>query len=285
MDSALYVLNKQEFEMHKRELIEKLAAFSAMTPSRESPKWKGQVCFAEFLIYYLNNLHIPSDERYDFWNIEPYLPQLMVDAFEQLRTGSDEQIIAFRKQYEEETGYEVPNIIDLGASDILHQGSTVQTTLGFMMRDVTGHAWVESQIDTYCNAQKHVLQQTFDKFLRLVYRRGLGDMIEKCPARGMTGEFNGTDLRAYVLAGRIMFTFAKRIDSAKNDARPVCNEHSVSFVAEEGDPLGLSAGLQSVYADFRTALDMIEDVIKCWPQDEAEQRVMLKPDNKVNMGF
>lgn len=277
--------------MHKRELIAKLAAFAATVPTRTSgPQWKGQQAFAAFLVYYFKNLNIPSDEKYDFWSILPYLPELMVDAFEQLRTSKDEQVAKFRKQYEEETGHEVPNITDLGASNIFDQGSAIQTTLGFMLKDITGNEWIGQQIDTYCNAQKHVLQQTFDKFLRLVYRRGLGDMIEKCDKRGMSGKFVGIDLRTYVTAGRIMFTFAKRIDPDKAGYYKVgddlvCNEHSVSFVGEDGDPLCLSAGLQSVHADFRTALDLIEDVVKFWPQDAKEQKKMFKADPKVNMGF
>lgn len=277
--------------MHKRELIAKLISFAAAVPTRTSgPQWKGQVAFASFLVYYLKNLNIPSDEKYDFWSIEPYLPELMVDAFEQLRTSKDEQVAQFRKKYEEETGHEVPNITDLGASDILDQGSAVQTTLGFMLKDITGHDWVEHKIETYCNAQKYVLQQTFDKFLRLVYRRGLGEMIDKCTKKGMGGKFVGTELRTFVMAGRIMFTFAKRIDKSKESHykdgdNVICNEHSVSFVGEDGDPLCLSAGIQSVYADFRTSLDMIEDVIKWWPQDAKEQKKMYKADAKVGMGF
>ncbi|HUY05394.1 MAG TPA: hypothetical protein VMV62_01615 [Candidatus Paceibacterota bacterium] len=254
------------------------------------PRWKGQVAFASFLVYYLKNLNIPSDEKYDFWNIEPYLPELMVDAFEQLRMSKDEQVAQFRKQYEEETGHEVPNITDLGASNILDQGSAIQTTLGFMLKDVTGQDWIEHKIDTYCNAQKYVLQQTFDKFLRLVYRRGLADMIEKCNKKGMSGKFVGIDLRTYVMAGRIMFTFAKRIDTSKDSYykkgdNVVCNEHSVSFVGSDDDPLCLSAGIQSVRTDFRTALDLIEDVIKWWPQDIKEQKKMYKADAKVGMSF
>jgi len=277
--------------MHKRELIAELTRFTSTVSTRTDVlRWKGQVAFAAFLIHYLKNLNIPSDERYDFWSIVPYLPELMVDAFEQLRTDTDEQVATFRKQYEEETGHEVPNITDLGASNTLHQRSAVQTTLGFMLKEVTGHVWIESKMDTYCNAQTHVLQQTFDKFLRLVYRRGLGDMIAKCTMRGMSGSFVETDLRTYVMAGRIMFTFAKRTDPgkviySKDSGDPICNEQSVSFVGGDDDPLCLGAGLQSVYTDFRTALDLIEDVIKWWPQDAKEQESMFKPDIKVNMGF
>ncbi|MBI4992300.1 MAG: hypothetical protein HZB99_03710 [Candidatus Harrisonbacteria bacterium] len=267
--------------MHKKELVVGLKRFTA--------QWKGQRAFANFLVHYLENLNIPNDEKYDFWSIESYLPELMVDAFEQLRTGTDDRAVYFRQAYELETGHEVPNITDLGASNLLDQGSAVQTTLGFMLKEITGQDWVEHQLNTYCNAQKYVLQQTFDKFLRLVYRRGLGEMADKCDKRGMSGKFGETQLRTFIMAGRIMFTFARCIDKSKDsyykkDGEVYCNESTVSFVGEDGDPLCLNAGIQSIYGDFRTALDMIEDVIRCWPKDLKEQKKLYKADAKVAIG-
>jgi hypothetical protein len=66
--------------MHKKELISGLERFLA---NCEKP-WKGQQSFAKFLIWYLENMNIPNDEKYDFWDITEYLPEIMVDAFEQL---------------------------------------------------------------------------------------------------------------------------------------------------------------------------------------------------------
>lgn len=269
--------------MHKKELVAGLKRFA------NHCEWKGQQAFANFLVYYFENLTIPSDEKYDFWNIEPYLPELMVDAFENLRTGTDERVVRFREEYELEVGHAVPNITDLGASNILDQVSVVHTTLGFMLRDITGKDLVAQQIDAYCNAQRYVLQQTFDKFLRLVYRRGLGEIADKCDKRGMSGKFGETELRTFIMAGRIMFTFARRIDKSKagfykKDGELYCNERSVSFVGEDGDPLCLSAGIQSVQCYFRTALDLIEDVINRWPQDHKEQKKIYKADTKVSIG-
>ncbi|MFH0873540.1 MAG: hypothetical protein V1846_01720 [Candidatus Komeilibacteria bacterium] len=277
--------------MHKKDLINALRQFLVRggTDRGGGVSWKGQRAFANFLIFYLGKLDIPSDRKYDFWRIEPHLPELMVSAFEQLRMGTDSETARFRLEYEVEAGYDVPNITDLGASNLLDQVSAVQTTLGFMLREVTGLDWIEHKIDTYCNAQRYVLQQTFDKFLRLVYRQGLGEMIDKCTKRGMSGKFGETELRTFITAGRIMFTFARRIDSSQEsyyekDGRLYCNEWSVSFVGEDGDPLCLSAGIQSVYADFSTALGMIEDVIKHWPSDPPLQREQYQEDVKVSIG-
>ena len=213
----------------------------------------------------------------------------MVDAFEQLRTSTDKTIVEFRKMYEDETQHGVPNITDLGASNILHQGSAVQTTLGFMLREVTEQAWVEQQIDKYCNAQQMVLMQTFDKFLRLVYRRGMYNQLNATNAGGMSGKFGETDLRTFICAGRIMFTFARLIDKEKagryeKDGEVFSNEDSVTFIAEDEDPLCLSAGIQSVYADFRTSLDMIEDVIKGWPAEPDAQKLVYKVSAGVGLG-
>jgi hypothetical protein len=277
--------------MHKKDLINGLKRFLERDGvGRDGGvSWKGQRVFANFLIFYLGKLNIPSDEKYDFWQIEPFLPKLMVDAFEQLRTGTDSEIVHFRQEYKAEVGHEVPNITDLGVSNIFDQGSAVQTTLGFMLREVTGLDWVEEKIDTYCNAQKYVLQQTFDKFLRLVYRRGMGETIDKCTEAGMSGKFGETELRTFITAGRILFTFARRIDKSKDshykkEGELYCNEWSVSFVGEDGDPLCLSAGIQSVYADFHTALGLIEDVIRHWSADPKEQKKQYQANAKISIG-
>ncbi|MFA5124804.1 MAG: hypothetical protein WC473_03195 [Patescibacteria group bacterium] len=273
--------------MHKKELIGRLEQF-VVTFEQRRPAWKGQRSFANFLIYYLGKLNIPNDEKYDFWDIDHYLPELMVDAFEQLRTGTDEETARFRSEYEKDAEHEVPNITDLGVTDTLHQCFAVQTTLGFLLKDVMENDWIEHHIETYCNAQLHVLQQTFDKFTRLVYRRGLGEIIEKCPKSGMSGKFGDVELRTFITAGRIMFTFAKPIDKSKKSYykdgdKTYCNEWSVSFIGEDGDPLLLSAGMQSIGADFRTALNLIEEVIKNWPSAPKQQKRIYKASPNVSL--
>lgn len=278
--------------MHKNELVQRLHKFATNFNhglGRNGPvRWKGQLAFARFLAHYLNKLSIPHDEKYDFWRIEEHLPQLLAEAFEELRTGTGPDTAKFRKDYELETEHHVPNILDIGETDMLHRGSAVQTTLCFMLREVMEKDWVEHIIDKYCNAQVVVLQQFFDKFLLKVYRRGMGEMIDAGSNRGMSGLFGTTHLRTYVLAGRVMFTFARKIDESKSslyeqDGHFYSNEHSVSFVGEEGDPLCLSAGIQSVHADFRTCLDMIEDVIKAWPADVQQQRNVWQDAKEVSV--
>ena len=156
--------------MHKKDLIEKLRNYVAKFGNNGNVTWKGQKAFAIYLIEYLEALVIPSDEKYDFWRIEPYLPQVLTDAFEHLRTETDAVAIKHRALYEQDAERPVPNILDLGVSDGLDRAGTVQTTLQFLMKDVIGEPWIEAEINAYCNAQSHVLQHTFDKFVRDVYR-------------------------------------------------------------------------------------------------------------------
>jgi len=272
--------------MHKKELISRLQGFIATLEQQQCSR--GQWPFANFLIYYLGKLNIPNDEKYDFWHIDHYLPEIMVDAFEQLRTSTDAEIIKYRKEYEMDAQHEVPNIIDIGASDLIIRSLTIQSTLGYLLKDVMKDDQIYHRIETYCNAQVHVVQQTFDKFTRLVYRRGLGEIINKCSKKGMSGKFGETQLRTMVMCGRIMFTFAKLIDKSKESyykegEQLFCNEWNITFVGEEEDPLLLSAGIQSVCGDFRTCLDLIDEVIKNWPTDETEQKNCYKQDPDVNI--
>ena len=270
--------------MHKRELIARLGSFAEPVWTTDMMRWKGQKSFAKYLIYYLTKLEIPSDEKYDFWRIEPYLPQILVDVFEELRTANDPRVVEFRKMYEDETGHEVPNIPDVGETRLLERGSAVQTTLGFMMREIFGGEWLEKEIEAYCNAELYVLQQTFDKFIRLVYRKGLYDFVDKSPKRGMSGKFGETELRTFIMAGRVMFTFARKIDKKRpgifeKGGKIYSNENDISFVGEDGDSLGYSAGIQSLNTDFLTALDMMNDVIKGWPAEAGKQWKIHKGGN------
>ncbi|MBI5153242.1 MAG: hypothetical protein HZA36_02175 [Parcubacteria group bacterium] len=87
-----------------------------------------------------------------------------------------------------------------------------------------------------------------------------------------------------------MFTFARR---KEGETGVYCNgelvttlpyeEDSVSFVAEDEDLLCLNAGIQSISTDFRTALDMIEDVIRGWSSNSKEQKKLYKADKEVAM--
>ena len=233
---------------------------------------KGEVSFARFFHWWLGQLTIPSDEKYDFYDIDPYLPQLAVDAWEAMRTGTGETEVKYQQMYERETGRPMINLTELG-ENILEQQSGI-FVLGYVLSAVTDRKWIRNEVETYCRAQSVALQGMFDKFIRLVYRKGLFEIIQdEKIERGMKGRFGYTELRTFVMMGRTMFTFAR--------PKKKGNEVSISFVAGDDDSLALEAGIQSVEANLPTAFNMIEDVITRWPKTREEQEQIFKGNEKV----
>ncbi|MES2213526.1 MAG: hypothetical protein V4473_01635 [Patescibacteria group bacterium] len=227
---------------------------------------KGEIAFAQFFHWWLGKLTIPADEKYDFYQIEHFLPQLAVDAWEAMRTGTDEVALLYRQRYEQSTSRLPVNLMELG-ENILQQASGI-TVIRYVLSAVVGERWIEDKVDAYCHAQSTALQGMFDKFLRLVYGRGLFEVIQASKSSGMNGRFGSTDLRTWVSAGRTMFTFAR--PKKKGD------EVSVSFVAGDDDALALEAGIQSVEANLPTAFSMIEDVIARWPNTREKQEAIFR---------
>lgn len=279
------------FEMHKKDLINRLEGVIGAYEAEKRRGMSGKLVLAQFFLYYFTKLVIPHDEKYDFWDIRPYLSKLFVDAFEELRTGSDIEIVSFRGKYEKEIGGEIPNILDAGdGNDLLKQISSVMN-ISSVVKDIFKGDSFSLQIEAYCRAQFTVIEQTFDNFLRRVFRNGMHSIIKVCLKSGMSGKFGKTELRTFTSAGRIMFTFARRkrgktfIYGPDNKVIEVLpyQEQSISFVAEDGDPLCLGAGIQSVFCDFFTALNMINDVIKNWPADSETQWASYKADKDVSM--
>ncbi|HLM83628.1 MAG TPA: hypothetical protein VK254_00230 [Candidatus Bathyarchaeia archaeon] len=236
-------------------------------------KNKSEDPFVKFFIDYLTLLVITHDEKYDHWHIDHYLPQIVADAYELLRTSEEEWVVMYRLNYEKLTEHEVPNLLEIGATDGIYR-AIVAETLGWLFKEVVGHDHMKDVFDEYLNAQSNALMGTFDKFLRQVFRRGLYDLIEGKDARGMSGKFSETDLRTYVIAGRLAFTFAKKQGE---------DEISVTFVAEDSDPNAYSAGIQSVYATLPECMVMIEDVIRLWPSDKVVQAQVFGDNAAVKL--
>ena len=270
--------------MKKHDLMIGLSAYVSDGKAQD----RGAEPFALFFAEWLDKLDIPADAKYDFWQIDPHVPQLVVDAFEALRTGQDELAVRCRERYEAATGNEVPNLTEMGASRSLDQALTIQT-IGYMLDEIVGRGAAQ-RLDVYANAQRYALQAAFDRFLRLVYRRGLYDLIRQCEQRGMAGKFGQTDLRTFVVAGRLMFTFARRqagktiIRGASGEERELpYQEISVSFLAEDDDPVALNAGIQSEDASLAEAMAMIEDVIGRWPSGTKLQAKAFKASQGVGI--
>lgn len=255
--------------MKKAELVEALSRYA----DRGTSRMRGQETLARFLAHYFDNLDIPADQMYDFWDIDSYVPQLLLGAFEMFRTSDDETIRGLRACYEEEVGHPVVDLTDIWGNGV-EQGLTVQS-LGYLFQDSINANWMAPQIDVVFNAERHLLHQVFYKFLDRVYRRGLYEIADECQLKGMSGTFGETTLRTYMIAGRFMLTFAQPGEE---------REQTVTFICADDNPLGLGAGAQSVYTDLQTAIDMINDVINGWPEDRAAQTEIIKADEKVAIG-
>lgn len=261
--------------MQKKELMTRLKTFVLLGRA----EWKGQKSFVQFFALWLKETEL-KNENWEHWHIDHYVPQLVVDAFEELRTGASELATRWREKYQQETGHGVPNLTEMGESSSLDQAGAVQIT-GFMLDKVMGNTWISTKLDAYANSQRHVLQLNFDKFLRTVYGKGLYDIIQKSKHRGMSGKFGDTELRTFSTAGSLKFTFARPGKMFKCSDQ----ETSVSFVAEDDDRIALSAGIQSEYASLTEAMAMIEDVIKGWPTKKKDQAKVFTVDKDVNLGI
>jgi hypothetical protein len=215
-----------------------------------------QADLAEFLADYFDNLVIPADEKYDFWNIDHYLPRMLLDAIEQYRLTRNTSF---------------PDLTTAGPIDVLEQAMAL-SRLTDIIADVTHDDHLASEVEKFFTAEQTLLRQGFQRFVDHVHRKGLFDIIATDNARGMSGEFGKTTLRSYVMAGRLMYTFARARGKS---------EENVTFICEEEDPLAMSAGIQSCYTSLATALAMFSDVIKGWPTDEQAQRDIYVGNRKV----
>jgi hypothetical protein len=255
--------------MKKAELVAALVAYA----DHDRRQMRGQAELARYLAYWFNELKIRHNERYDFWQIEHYLPQLLLRALDDLH-GSDEQgIVQQREVYEQELG-PFPNLTKVGVGDMFEQAMVIRS-VGQLIADITDLPYLKDAIDTLFNAERHLIEQGFYRFLSRVYSQGLVAVIDGSSQRGMSGQFGQTTLRSYVMAGRLMLTFA-RGDSEHG-------EQDITFVCEEGDELGLASGMQSCYADVFTALAMFDDVISGWPSDPEAQIERFTARQSVTM--
>lgn len=227
-------------------------------------KARGEKAFLGFFVEYLRRLNIDYDKKYDFYNLTPYLPQIIGDAFEEFRTSEDEWVMSYRAEFEEDTDSEVPNLMQIGECYSVFRSIEI-SALGNLFSDIVGDGYLGHKISSYLNAEMTTLQLYIDKFLRVVYRKGLYDLV-KDASGGMGGTFGGVELRCFISAGRVMFTFARKVDES---------EISVTFIAEDGDPNAYSAGVQSVLATLPECMAMIDEVIANWSPDRGEQARMF----------
>lgn len=236
--------------------------------------WKGERTIAEYLVWWFDT---QVKQEHEYTGILIYLDSYIADAMAELRTSRELDIVRFRERYLEEVGYsEFPNLTEVSF------GSTERVLLiGMVSRlvaQMSGWPGAESQIEAYFKAKDTVIEQTLDEFLHRVYRRGLAKVIDNCKHRGMSGKFGNTELRSYVMAGRLELTFTR--------STPVgvgLDEYSISFMGEEGDESAKRFGIQSIYAPFFEAIQMIEEVISNWPKFPPEQAKVFTSQDSVKL--
>jgi hypothetical protein len=88
-------------ERSKSELIKKLSQFQ----KSGDISWKGERAFSGYFAEWLEN-NPPTDNYYQYTGIYHYIPGLLSDAYENLRSGQDEITVYHRQNYLRETDNE-----------------------------------------------------------------------------------------------------------------------------------------------------------------------------------
>lgn len=248
--------------MKQAQLINALKAFGITNREPKPGRTRGQATFALFLASYIEKLTIPADQEYEFWNIDNHIPSIIVGAIRAFEKSEEPWIVEFRKTYEKEIEHPFYDPTRVYAGNNVHEVLEVEA-IKSLIRDIMGPKadYLQQNIDLLLNAERHVIALRFAQFQDQVYHvGGLSKIIAKCQFKGMSGKFGETTLRTYAIAGRLIFTFARGNGE---------NEDSVSFVSEDDDPIGISGGLQSCYAELPVALAMIEEVIANWSTNKS----------------
>lgn len=243
--------------MKQAELVSALINFNRTHRVSRPGDTRGQATFAMFLATYIDGLSIPADQEYSFWDIDDYIPQIVLGAIRAFEESDELWIADFRSAYEEETELQFTDPTRVSAGNNIHETLTVEMIKN-LFRDIMGQrgVYLSHQIDILLNAERHMVMLRFLQFQDQVYNLGgLGEFIAKSSSRGMSGRFGDTSLRSYVIAGRLMLTFSRGVGN---------DENSVSFVTDDEDLLGIEGGLQSCFASLPEALAMIQDVITNW---------------------
>lgn len=218
----------------------------------------------------------------------------LVEAFEEFRTHPKHQVL--RETYKSQMGelrYEIPDLLDVRGG--YSYGHMVYDLVKLMPRLAgrCGSTWLERDLEGYFHAESNVIDHAWKRFVRRCYRP-IAPRIKAERHRGNSGVFGRTTLRSYVLAGRIMFTFA-RSAAVPNllakitelvDTQGVTAENKVaaleallmiapspddgpdiqqvSFVGDDSDMYGFRAGMNYPQASYSDCVAMINDVIDHW---------------------
>lgn len=213
----------------------------------------GEKAFLSYLMYYIRSLDIQEMESSPDWKIEPYLVQIVLNAYDAFRNNEGEFAIQCREQYEEDCGHEVYDLLDVKlVADVTH-GMAI-AGIRNMLECVTGNDKVVHAFDSYMKAQSLVLQQHFTLFLRQVYQVGLYEKIKD--DQYLVGRmFGSVELLTQRVDGNRIFTFIRE----KNGKRV-----GISLSSKGLGPTTFSLNAKSVRATFEECISMIDEVISVW---------------------
>lgn len=252
-------------------------------------RWKGERYLLDYIAEYLSADTVREEEYGNFLHSLPFYLQR---ACEDLREQSTELAKRYHPHYCGEVGRDnFPNLTDPSYAG--HDRGITIGVIAHALAMVAREPWLKQKIEDYFFAKDHVLIQSFRSFQRDVWHQGMRQMIDDCKFKGMSGEFGKTALRSYVMAGRIMFTFARRRKGKTTYRGPAGSkdlvfdyiEESITFIGDDSDKEGRRSGIQSVQADFRQALEMIEEVTETWKKfDKKGREQAFKVDKGVGVG-
>ena len=251
--------------MNKSELIE------GVLRSGRNAGDKGMKIFSEFFAQWLAEQDFLFQERdRPIPALERFIPQLTADAAHAFRTSEEPRFAMARARYVTEVGHDFPDLIELGASDYNTQQMTARL-IGQLLSGIDpDRPYIERQWQGYAESQRIALQTVFDKFLRLVYRCGLREMMQRADGGELQGIFGKTEFLTSRSQSYVNFGFLSHPILGKTGMK-------CTFVGLDKDPLALGAGFRIIRANLSECLQLINDVTDRWPDDKQMQQELLEP--------
>lgn len=276
--------------MSRKELIAKLRSFNPAIL-----RTRGSESLIALFVWFFENVVKEDYELQSGLSILNYLPKYAVDAIEMVsnKETCPADAVQIRDSYLREVEEEnLPLLTEVAFGSV--RRALLVASVARMLGEVTGYEFVKRETESYCFSQDNVLMQYLYKFLKEVGFKGMLDIYNAAPS-GCSGTFGQTEIRILGTAGRLLVTFARRKegkttykapkDSGSQDLVLDYIEESVTFIGDDSEPNVPRWGTQSCYADFRLALEMIDEVITNWPATETDQKRVFKTDQEVSIGF
>ena len=206
---------------------------------------RGETVLAAMFADYLERPDVSdTSERINWLG---HMPQIIVAAFQAFRT--DPAFEVGRRAYAVECdGREIPDLVDVYAGGIYRQ--LVAADMCRLIPLISGERWLRGELYEYLNAEMRVIDHAWCRFVRTAYRK-LITRIKAESHRGNSGIFGSTTFTTWAGMDRVVFTFE----------RP---EGEMTFIADDGDPIGLRSGANHPGAPYATCVAMIDEVTRLW---------------------